>query len=53
LVRDRERQAWFICEDEEDFTVEKLLAKMGDFAQEKVIAKHCARISLVRRMFRP
>lgn len=44
----RERQAWFICEEGEEFTVAKLLAWMGDFTEEKVIAKHCARISLVR-----
>lgn len=45
VVSNRETQAWFICEDE-GFTAKSVLAQMGDFSQEKSIAKHCARISL-------
>lgn len=38
-----------IAEDPPAFTVSRILESMGDLSQERVIAKHAARQSLVRR----
>ena len=48
--KESERPAcWMICEDESaDFTVAHILEWMGDLSQERIVAKHAARQSLVR-----
>lgn len=37
-----------IAEEQPSFTVSTLLASMGDLSQERIVAKHAARQSLVR-----
>ena len=44
----RERGCWMIAEAPPAFTVATILASMGDLSQERIVAKHAARQSLVR-----
>lgn len=52
VVNIRERRCWMIAEDPPVFTVSEILNSMGDLSQERVIAKHAARQSLVSLLVR-